>query len=293
MAKSCVSYGFTENGPKVSVLMPVYKTNPKFLKEAIQSVLDQTFSDFEFLILDDCPLDDRESVVKSFKDPRIKYKKNDTNLGISPSRNKLIRLAKGEYLAIIDHDDIALLTRFEEQVQMLDAHPKIGVVGSYIELFPHAKTVFFPQSNEQIEEYLMQGCAVAHTSAMIRACILPDNPYEAEFSPAEDYALWCRLIGKTKFYNIPKVLMKYRIHDNNTTKKQSDKMSVATKAIHEFVRKNHSRIWQKVCDQTPHVIRLKLFGLIPLGHFRQIGKERKGILKFLPFITIKAKQEVK
>lgn len=273
--------------------MPVYKTDPEYLKEAIQSVLEQTFSDFEFLILDDCPLDDRESIVKSFKDPRIKYLKNDTNIGISPSRNKLVQLACGKYLAIIDHDDIALPTRFEEQVKVLDTYSEIGVVGGYTELYPHTRTVFFPQTNEQIELYLMQGCAVAHTGAMIRADILPDNPYEAEFSPAEDYALWCRLIGKTKFYNIPKVLMKYRIHDNNTTKTQSDKMSAATKAIHEFVCKNHSKIWQKACDQTPHIIRMKLFGLIPLGHFRQIGKDRKGILKFLPFITIKAKQEVK
>lgn len=279
--------------PKISVLMPVYKTNPEYLKEAIQSVLEQTFSDFEFLILDDCPLDDRESVVKSFKDPRIKYLKNDTNIGISPSRNKLVQLARGKYLAIIDHDDIALPTRFEEQVKVLDTYSEIGVVGGYTELYPQTRTVFFPQTNEQIELYLMQGCAVAHTGAMMRADILPDNPYEVEFSPAEDYALWCRLIGKTKFYNIPKVLMKYRIHDNNTTKTQSDKMSAATRAIHEFVRAKHPDIWKNVCQNTPHLIRMKLFGLIPLGHFRQIGKDRKGILKFLPFITIKAKQEVK
>lgn len=279
--------------PKVSVLMPVYKTNEKYLREAIESILSQTFEDFEFLILDDCPEDDREEIIKSYKDKRIKYYKNEKNLGITLSRNKLIDMAQGEYLAVIDHDDIALPTRFEEQVRVLDTHPEIGIVGSWVERFPNIKLVKYPESNQDIEQYLMQGCAVPHTGAMIRADILPDNPYENKFSPAEDYALWCRLIGKTQFYNIPKVLMKYRIHDDNTTKTQSDKMSAATKAIHEFVRKSHPNIWQTVCEQAPHIIRLKLFGLIPLGHFRQMGNTRKGILKYLPFIQVKAKQEVK
>ena len=91
--------------PKVSVLMPIYKTNEKYLKEAISSILNQSYTDFEFLILDDCPEDTREEIVKSFKDKRIKYFKNERNLGITPSRNKLIDMAKGEYLAVFDHDD--------------------------------------------------------------------------------------------------------------------------------------------------------------------------------------------
>ena len=109
---------------KVSVLMPVYKTNEKFLREAIESILGQTFSDFEFLILDDCPEDDRESIVKSYDDKRIKYIKNEKNLGITPSRNKLIDMAEGEYLAVFDHDDISLPERFQKQVEFLDNHPE-------------------------------------------------------------------------------------------------------------------------------------------------------------------------
>ena len=88
--------------PKVSVLMPVYKTNEKYLREAIESILNQTYKDFEFLILDDCPNDTRESIVKSYNDERIKYFKNEKNLGISGARNKLIDLSSGEYLAIIN-----------------------------------------------------------------------------------------------------------------------------------------------------------------------------------------------
>lgn len=281
--------------PQVSVLMPIYKTSPEHLKEAIESVLNQTFTDFEFLILDDCPNDNREDIVKSFKDHRINYLKNDKNSGITSSRNKLIDLANGEYLAVMDHDDISLPERFEEQVKILNTHPEVGVVGCWVERFPNIKIAKYPENNKDIERYLMQGCAVAHTAAMIRKSVLIDNNigYEEEFSPSEDYRLWCILIGKTQFYNIQKVLMKYRIHDNNTTKTQSDKMSAATRAIHEFVRAKHPDIWKIVCQNTPHLIRMKLFGIIPLGRFRQIGNNRKGILKYLPFITIKTKLEVK
>ena len=281
--------------PLVSVLMPIYKTNPEHLKEAIESILNQTFTDFEFLILDDCPTDDREDIVKSFQDSRINYLKNDKNSGITSSRNKLIELAKGKYLAVMDHDDISLAERFEEQIRVLDAHPEIGVVGCWVERFPNIKIAKYPENNKDIEQYLMQGCAVAHTAAMIRKSVLTDNNiyYEAEFSPSEDYRLWCMLIGKTQFYNIPKVLMKYRIHDNNTTKTQLNKMNTATDAIHKFVRTEHPDIWKNVCQNTPHLIRMKLFGIIPLGRFRQIGNTKQGILKYLPFITIKAKQEVK
>ena len=102
--------------PKVSVLMPVYKTEETHLKEAISSILNQTIKDFEFLILDDCPEDNREKIVKSFDDKRIRYLKNEQNRGITSSRNKLFDIAKGEYLAIFDHDDISLPERLEKQV---------------------------------------------------------------------------------------------------------------------------------------------------------------------------------
>ena len=279
--------------PKVSVLMPVYKTNPQYLKEALQSVLNQTFTDFELLILDDCPEDDREAVVKSFKDQRIQYLKNDKNIGITPTRNKLIELARGEYLAVMDHDDIALPERFSEQVKVLDAHPDIGVVGCWVERFPNIKVAKYPENNSEIEQYLMQGCAIAHTAAMIRKSALGNMRYEEIFSPSEDYRLWCKLIGRTHFYNVPKVLMKYRWYKGNTSKSQADKMSSATTAIRHFVRTKHPEIWKEVCTNAPHLVRMKLFGFIPFGRFIQKGNRKKGILKYLPFIVTKMKLEVK
>lgn len=273
--------------------MPVYKTPPHYLKDAINSILNQSFSDFELLILDDCPEDDREEVIKSFQDKRIKYFKNDKNLGIASSRNKLVELAKGEYLAVMDHDDLTIQKRFTEQVKVLDSHPEIGVVGCWIERFPLKKVAKYPEHNKEIEEYLMQGCGIPHTGAMIRKTVLKNVRYEKEFSPSEDYALWCRLLGKTEFYNIQKVLMKYRSYEGNTSKRQADKMIIATKKIQAFVRGKHLDIWQNVCDNAPHMVRMKLFGLIPCGKFVQKGSKRKGILRYLPFITTKMKLEIK
>ena len=216
----------SKNGenPKISVLMPVYKTPESYLKEAIESILNQTFTDFEFLILDDCPEQSVERIVKFYRDERIKYYKNEKNLGISASRNRLMDLAKGEYLAVMDHDDIALPERLAKEIAFLEAHSDVGVVGTWYERFPNKKVKKKYVINSQIERDLMSNCSILHPSAMIRKSVLLENNirYEAEFSPAEDYMLWVRLIGKTKFANIPKVLLKYRDYAGNTSKIQAD-----------------------------------------------------------------------
>lgn len=283
--------------PKVSILMPIYNTKEEYLREAIESVLNQTFQDYEFIILNNSPANtDLDQVVGSYKDSRIRYVKSEKDTGISEGRNKLIELAKGEYLAVLDHDDICLPTRLEEEVKVLDEHPEIGVVGTLYERFPKSKEASkLAEFSDAIEQHLMEGCAVLHPSSMIRASVLKEHNirYEEEFTPAEDYALWCRLIGKTKFYNIQKVLMKYRWHEDNASTRQAEKMAVATKAIHEFVRTAHPDIWKNVCENAPHVVRMKLFRLIPLSKFIQQGNKRKGILRYLPFITTKMKLEVK
>lgn len=275
--------------PKVSVLMSVYGTKPEYLKTTIQSILDQTFKDFEFLILDDCPTDTRENVIKSFKDKRIKYSQNKTNIGITPSRNKLIQMAKGKYLAVMDHDDIALPKRFEEQVRFLDNHPDVGVVGCQYQIVPNGRKSRLPTTNEEIQMGLMQDCMILHPSSMIRANVLKKYPYKAEFSPSEDYALWCDLIGKTKFYNLPQILFHYHLHEANTSRTQNKKMQDTAKKIRSIVRQKHPQLWQKFQNSAPHIVRMKLLGIIPLGKFEQKGSYKKGLLKYLPFITTKIK----
>ena len=131
--------------PKVSVLTPLYNTNPSFLKEMIESILNQTFKDFEFLLLNDSPENkELKKIVESYNDRRIIYLENEKNLGISKSRNKLLELAKGEYIAIFDHDDISLPERLEKQADFLDKNPGTGIVGTnFIKYSNKRQTIFF------------------------------------------------------------------------------------------------------------------------------------------------------
>ena len=276
---------------KVSVLMPVYKTPEKFLREAIESILAQTFRDFEFLILDDCPADDREKIVKLYADKRIKYAKNPQNMGISASRNKLIDMAQGEYLAIFDHDDISLPTRLEKEVAYLDEHTECGVVSCTAEIFgAKHKIKKYPEYSHDIKVALMHSCAMFHSAAMVRKSILIDNniQYEEEFSPAEDYRLWSRLIPFSEFYNIPEVLLKYREHATNTSKTQRNKMLEATYKMYAYNQVNHPELYAEFQIRTNDTVRVRLFGFMPF--LRIVRKdERMKVYLFdkLPLLTLK------
>ena len=139
---------------KISVLMPVYNTPENYLREAVESILAQTCADFEFLILNDASTDDNvEKVINSYDDKRIRYWQNDRNLGISLSRNKLIGLSRGEYLAVFDHDDVSLPERLEKQAAFLDAHPEVGVVGCWYRILgTENKVSRFPAEDAEIKE---------------------------------------------------------------------------------------------------------------------------------------------
>lgn len=280
--------------PKVSVLMPVYRTKETYLREAIESILAQTFTDFEFLILDDCPEDDREDVVKSYQDTRIKYSKNEHNLGISESRNKLITMAEGEYLAVFDHDDISLPERFAKQVAYLDAHPEVGVVGGLLKFIPKGKISNHPETNLDIKIGLMNSCVVAHTAVMIRKSVLNKSGvrYEENFTPAEDYRLFLQLVAHTMFYNIQEVMCLYRSTDNNTSNLQKDKMA----NVDALCRCYAASKYPYLCNKEKFLygckhIWLNFFNFIPLFKIK-ITKTKITIFIFgiIPLFSIKGKK---
>ncbi len=253
--------------PKISVLMPVYKTPEKYLREAIESILAQTFTDFEFLILDDCPEDDREAVVKSYDDKRIKYRKNECNLGIALSRNKLIDWAKGEYLAIFDHDDMSMPERLEKEAAYLDDNPDVGIVSSQAMFFGRRRKIAHnPNEDKDIKLALMRGCAVVHPAAMVRRCVLTENHicYEAEYSPAEDYALWGRLAACAKFYNLSDFLLKYRVHKDNTSRLKREEMENASARVQAFVSVDYPRLYEEFIRKSLLMKEVRLFGVVPI-----------------------------
>lgn len=259
---------------KISVLMPVYNTDEKFLRQAIESILEQTYQDFEFLIINDCSSDARvEKVVLSYKDKRIKYSVNAQNLGISGTRNKLINLAKGKYLAVMDHDDVSLPERLEKEAAFLDAHPEVGVVGCAVRYFGTSKIRKLPQDDGSIKEALVFFSPFCHPATMIRKSVLQNYEiaYEAKFSPAEDYVLWSRLMAVTKFANLPDVLFEYRDYCGNTTHSQKEKMQSAVRCVQRNIRQAYPVLWTAAKENADWVRRFKLFG-------------------FLPFLTIRKRQ---
>lgn len=277
--------------PRVSVLTPVYNTNPEHLRQCIESILNQTFTDFEFLILNDSPDNpDVDAVVKSYNDKRIKYAKNEKNIGISGTRNKLLKMARGEYLAIFDHDDISVPTRLQQQVDFLDAHPDVGVVSGLLQSFGVCNRVWdAPEHDIDIKIYLMQNCFVAHTAAMIRKSVLTDNniEYESAYTPSEDYQLWARLIGVTRFYNIQHVLVKYRTHDNMTTNTQAQKMHLMWRTISLELRNKYPAYATEMIKQNnvnATRFRLRLFGFIPLIKVKHNWVQ---LFEFIPLFKIK------
>lgn len=201
------------NQPTVSVIMPVYN-GAKYLREAINSLLDQMFTDFELIILNDGSIDQSEEVILSYNDPRIRYVKNEVNLKLVRTLNKGIQLARGLYIARMDQDDICLPQRFEKQIEFMDNNLDIDVCGSWIEYFGSSNHVLeLPQYHDDIKSFLLHNSPIAHPSVMIRKEFFETHMYDPKYEYAEDYALWASAIDSHKFYNIPKVLLKYRIHD--------------------------------------------------------------------------------
>lgn len=272
--------------PKVSVLVPLYNTQLDHLKVMIESVLAQSYTDFELLILNDSPTNDAlRDVVKSYTDSRIRYVENERNLGISASRNRLIDLAQGEYLAIFDHDDICEPHRLALEVAYLDEQPDVGVVSGQTIDIGNGRLSAFPENNADIKAGLMHGCVVAHPASMIRKSVLINNGirYEPAFSPAEDYLLWIRLIGVTLFHNLKEPMIQYRNHEDNTSHRRHEKMAdadllikgIAANAYPHLLPENTNRYW------------IKLFGVVPLLKVKRTShKKTYSLFGMIPLVTI-------
>lgn len=261
----------------------------------MESILNQTFTDFEYLILNDSPDNTRlDEIVASYNDPRIRYARNEQNIGITPSRNKLVQMAKGEYVAIFDHDDLSEPTRLEKQVAYLDSHPEVGVVGSWVQEFPSGNMVRYPEHDEEIRMGLMYGCVVAHSASMVRRELFTRNgiSYEEKYSPSEDYALWCRLIPHTQFHNLPEVLFRYRLYAGNTSKSQAAKMSNATYSIRSFAKVNNPALYEEYLQRAEHTTRIRLLGFIPFLTIRKRGIITKVYL-FECLLLFKCKSVIK
>lgn len=211
--------------PYVTVLMSVYN-GEEYLEEAIASILNQTFRDFEFLIIDDSSTDGTAVILASYSrsDSRVIVVTNESNIGLPRSLNKGLALAHGKYIARMDADDISLPERLEKQVQCMDNNPEIGVCGSWFKKIGNvklSKCTTLPEKHDDIFAAMLFGNHIGHPTVIIRkkTIIGLGQFYNEEFRFAEDYEYWARLaIVGVKFANIGEVLLNYRIHEKQVTK---------------------------------------------------------------------------
>lgn len=222
---------------KVSVLLPVYNTDPVHLKEAIDSILSQTFTDFELLILNDAsPEAHVEKTVLSYSDKRIRYIRHEENSGIAKIRNVLIDLAQGEYLAVMDHDDISLPTRLEKQVAYMDANPEVAICGTahkrFGKLFKN-NVIRYPQDDADIRAELFFKCVVHHPSAMMRKEVLITHNirYDESLISANDRKLYMDVSEFAKLHNLPDILCLYRLHAGMTSRTKRQAIVAEQKVI--------------------------------------------------------------
>lgn len=205
--------------PLVSVIMPVYNCEG-FVREAVDSILQQSFSDFEFFIIDDASKDSTASIIQSYNDPRIQFIRKPVNTGYTDSLNMGLKLATGTYIARMDGDDIASPDRFELQVAALKADPGIVVCGTGIEIIGTGEQVMMPVNNEEIKVRLLTLSCLAHPTVMFKRSFVLDNglSYNKSREPAEDYDLWVRILKKGGMLtNIAQPLLRYRVHVNQTS----------------------------------------------------------------------------
>jgi glycosyltransferase involved in cell wall biosynthesis len=205
--------------PKISVVMPVYNTEENFLKEAIESILNQTFNDFEFIIINDCSTNNVEDVILSYKDERIIYLKNEQNKGVSFSANLGLNTAKGKYIVRIDSDDVAMENRLEIQYKFLEENPEYQLCGTRITKAKGKASARTQNFEYQKTKMILRGNGIVQPTVMFnREFFIKNNLYYKEIPYGEDWDLWCRLCMVGKFVILPEKLLYYRIHENQVNK---------------------------------------------------------------------------
>ena len=209
--------------PLISVVMPTYNT-AHFLPYAINSILKQTVDDFEFIIIDDGSSDNTIEIVKSFGDHRITLLENGVNKGISYSLNLGFSHAKGAYIARMDNDDVSEINRFQEQLDHMNQNPILDICGTQSYHIDKNGTIIREQkrriNNEEIQLGLFLGdTSLSHPTIMLRRKSVEkyNIQYDLTSTYAEDYGLYCKYSSLLQFSNIPKPLIRYRIHEGSVS----------------------------------------------------------------------------
>lgn len=216
--------------PRVTVLLPVYN-GADFLRPAIDSILAQSVSDFELLVIDDGSTDGSREIVGACGDSRIRLIENGRNLGLIATLNRGLDLARGEFIARMDADDFSQPERFARQLAYLDAHPNIGGCGTWFEKCSDqgGVTMRMPETPGLIRLFLVFDNPFLHSSMMLRRRLLDEHGlrYDPAYPHTEDYDLWVRCSERMDLANVPAVLMRYRDHPGNVSHRYGHEQDTA------------------------------------------------------------------
>ncbi|MEI6349879.1 MAG: glycosyltransferase [Verrucomicrobiota bacterium] len=221
--------------PRVSVIMPVYN-GEAYLRAAIDSILAQSFSDFELLLVNDGSTDRSAEIIETYGDPRIRVLHAAQNRGAAATKNRALDKARGELIAFLDCDDLAHSARLETQVRYLDTHPEIGVLGSrFVTIDENGKPSSLQGNfvSQNVFASLLFTNGLVQSAIMLRRCALAGERFASDREPAEDYDFWIRLGRTTQLVNLPLPLVRYRIHAGGISSRKPAAMEAA---ISEIIR---------------------------------------------------------
>lgn len=225
---------------EITVLMPVYN-GEKYLAQAMQSILDQTFENFELLIIDDGSTDRTPEIIKEFIDPRIRVVNNEKNIGLIATLNKGIGLAGTRYIARMDCDDWCVPERLAKQWSFMENNRDVGICGSWVKVIRESGEQMwaYPVTNEDIRCRMLFASTLAHPSVIIRRAMLAEHhlEYAADYIYAEDYELWSRCMDYFSLANIPEPLINYRLHESGTAALHADDQRQTVRKIQRAMLK--------------------------------------------------------
>lgn len=247
----------SKKNPTISVVMSLYNSS-KYLKEAIESILSQTFSDFEFIIIDDGSTDDGIEIAKKYTDKRIITIQNEKNIGLALSLNRGIDLARGLYIARMDPDDISLPQRFEKQIEYMNENPDIMISGAWAKTIgaKEGHIIKHPTNPDEVKANLLFRSSLVHPTIIMRREFLKKNnihyrDIDGKASYAEDLDLYTQAVHLGKISNLNKILLLYRKHEKQMTSKYRD---ISVGSIKKIMKKQLEHLGMDPTEEDVEII---------------------------------------
>lgn len=250
-----------EKEPLISVIMSEYNTNEQLLRNSINSIIKQTYKNFELIIIDDSGIDALNKVSDVLEDVRIKIYKNEKNMGLVYSLNKALELAKGKYIARMDTDDISYNNRLEVEVKYLEEHPEVDLVASNIEYYDGnwiwGRTKGYGEINKND---LLNGSPIAHPTIMAKRKTMLNVGGYPNYNRCEDYAMWIELVAQNyKLYKIEDVLLRYHLSIDDYKKRTLKNR----KGFFRLINTQYKKLKPSVKDVIKIKLKTLIAGIIP------------------------------